>query len=311
MPTWSGILDELHDTVTPASGPDVDGIRRKYLAELYHKTDRNVILYATAWTQAGKPMNPDLISIVDEDVQGLMEVIHGLSGSKLDLILHSPGGDPSATEAFVTYLRTKFDDIRVIIPYAAMSAGTMLACSANKIVLGKHSFLGPVDPQMIISTQTGLQAVPAQAILDQFKNAQDESKTNPDGFAAWIPLLNQYHPGLLQQCENAQKLSKELVSKWLSSYMLNGTDPGAVKSKQIAEFLADHIYFKTHSRHITRDEAKSKGLVIENLEEDQEFQELVLSIFHATTHTLSITPAVKIIENHLGKSFIRSYEPTE
>jgi ClpP class serine protease len=151
MPTWSQIFDELSEERNRNPFP-FDWVRRKYLTLLNKYTDRNVILYATNWTTTtGLPIDPGAISITDEDIQGLMEVVHGLNGGKgLDLILHSPGGVAEATEAFVTYLRTKFNDIRVIIPYAAMSAATMLACSANKIVMGKHSFMGPVDPQMIL-----------------------------------------------------------------------------------------------------------------------------------------------------------------
>ena len=63
-------------------------------------------------------------------------MIHGLHGESLDLIIHSPGGSIEAAGAFVTYMRTKFSDIRVIIPQAAMSAATMIACSAN-VVMGE------------------------------------------------------------------------------------------------------------------------------------------------------------------------------
>ncbi len=41
------------------------------------------------------------------------------------------------------------------------------------------------------------------------------------------------------------------------------------------------------------------------LEKDQTLQDLVLSVFHATTHTFNATGAVKILENHLGKAFIK------
>ncbi len=47
-------------------------------------------------------------------------------------------------------------------------------------------------------------------------------------------------------------------------------------------------------------------MIIDDLEDDQNLQELVLSIFHATTHTFEGTPAVKIIENHLGNAFIKT-----
>ncbi|MFQ5800046.1 MAG: hypothetical protein ACE5H0_15320 [Bacteroidota bacterium] len=85
-------------------------------------------------------------------------------------------------------MRSKFDDIRVIVPQGAMSAATMLTCSANRIVMGKHSFLGPIDPQIILQTPLGNQAVPAHAILDQFRKAQEECKNPPTQIKSRCPL---------------------------------------------------------------------------------------------------------------------------
>ncbi len=306
MPTWGGLLAELK--AQKGMMPPFDAVRRKYLSTTYKKTGRNIILYATKWTQADN-IAPDLISITEEDIQGLMEVIHGLKGPNLDLIVHSPGGSPEATEAFVSYLRTKFDDIRVIIPQSAMSAATMLACASNRIVMGKHSFIGPIDPQMLIFNNGAIMAVPAQAILDQFRLCQSECE-DPKKLGSWLPILGQYGPALLVQSDNALKLSQELVSEWLVKYMFAGK-PGAVDiSKGIAAKLADHTLFKSHARHINREMAKNMGLIIEDLEADQEFQDNILSIFHATTHTFNGTNAVKIIENHEGRAFIKQqYRP--
>jgi hypothetical protein len=302
MPTWSDILYEI-----ASMGNDMarwDFVRRKYLTTLHLHTKRNTILYATNWTSPGLTFDPSFLTINDEDIQGLMEVVHGLKGDKLDLILHSPGGYPEATEAFVDYLRTRFNDVRVIIPYAAMSAATMLACSANSIVMGKHSFIGPIDPQFILQTQVGPQSVPAQAILDQFRLAKKECR-DPNILNVWYPILGQYGPALIKQCEDAIKLSKTLVSKWLAQYMFKSRPDAKKISSQIAGYLSDHRKFKTHSRHIDRESVRSKGLIIEDLEIDQVFQDLVLSVFHATTHTMDATGTVKIIENHLGKAFVK------
>ena len=197
MPTWGGILNELKQTEEKGAKPPFDTVRRKYMVKTSRKTGRDTILYATKWTQASD-VDPELLSITDEDIQGLMEVIHGLKGPNLDLNLHSPGGSPEATEALVSYLRTKFSDIRVIIPQSAMSAATMLACAANRIVMGKHSFISPIDPQLILHTQVGIQAVPAQAILDQFELAKSECE-NPKKLGSWLPILSQYGPALLIQ----------------------------------------------------------------------------------------------------------------
>lgn len=215
MPIWSEILGELQKN----KPPDFDGVRRKYLFELRKYTKRPVILYASGWLQKEAP--PFSTSIGDEDIQALMEVTNGLRGPKLDLILHSPGGSSMAAEAVVTYLRSRFDHIRVIVPQLAMSAATMIACAADEILMGKHSFLGPTDPQIVLSTPLGMRSVPAQATLEQFNRAQREC-TDPAKLSAWLPMLTQYGPDLLVQCESALELSRELVSKWLEMYMFKG-----------------------------------------------------------------------------------------
>jgi len=237
-----------------------------------------------------------------------MEAISGLSGKELDIILHSSGGLAEATEALVIYLRSVFDHIRVIIPYGAMSAATMFACSANEIVMGKHSFIGPIDPQIIVHTRLGLQSIATQAIIEQFDLARTECWKNPKNLGVWLPIIEQYGPALLKQCEHANNLSQTLVTEWLEKYMFAHYEKRKEKSREIAHKLLDHAFFKSHGRHIGREQAKSFGLIISNLENDKTLQDLVLSVFHATTHTFDGTNAVKIIENHLGIAFVKQFQ---
>jgi len=101
MPTWGQLLQELKKVQEETKQPPFDSVRRRYLTELHSYTKRNTILYATKWTQPGG-VGPEDISINEEDVQGLMEVIFEMKTRELDLVLHSPGGSPEATEAVVT-----------------------------------------------------------------------------------------------------------------------------------------------------------------------------------------------------------------
>lgn len=80
------------------------------------------------------------------------------------------------------------------------------------------------------------------------------------------------------------------------------------KAAEIAQWLGSHQHFKSHGRAIGRDKLRQRGLVVEDLEQDQQTQDLALSIFHATTHTFNMTGAVKIIENHLGKAFVKAQQ---
>lgn len=305
MPTWGEILKELEELKRGGDPALFDRVRRKYLTKAFELTRRETVLYATKWTQGGA--DPELLSITDEDLQALMETLHGLKGPNLDLIIHSPGGSAEAVEGIVLYLRSKFSHSRVIIPQQAMSAATMLACAANEIVMGKHSFIGPIDPQIILPTQFGRTVVAAWAVLEQFENATEECQ-DPKKMAAWLPLLAQYPPGLLTECRHAIKLSEELVQEWLSRFMFANKEDADTKASAIARKLSDHSFFKSHGRHISRDKAQEFGLEIKKLEDNQDEQDIFLSIFHATTHTFNGTSAVKIMENHMGKAFVKQQQ---
>ena len=88
--------------------------------------------------------------------------------------------------------------------------------------------------------------------------------------------------------------------------MFKGEQDAKRKALTIAEWLAGHKHHQTHGRHIGREELRAKGMTkIIDLEADQELQDLVLSIFHATTLTFDHTGAVKLVENHMGKAFIK------
>lgn len=297
MPTWGEILVELSDPQNrlPNGVPDFDKVRRKYVAQLQALTRRPTIIYYTDWFGKDGPA----ASITLEDMQGLMEVCKDLQGPNLDIVLHSPGGSPEAVASLVRYLRTKFSYIRVFVPLAAMSAATMWALASNAIVMGKHSQLGPIDPQMVAGAWTA----PARAILRQFEQAKDECK-DPSLLGAWIPILQQYGPALIQQCEAAEALALRLVREWLEQYMFAGSPDAHDKAAAVAGFFADYEIHRSHSLGIDRDQAKQQGLVVEDLEASQNLQDAVLSVHHATMHTLQ-GPAVKIVENHLGRTYAK------
>ncbi|MEW5884286.1 MAG: serine protease [Armatimonadota bacterium] len=280
-----------------------DNTRRHFLQEYSEHVGRNVILYATAWLQRNDPATT---SIAPVDITGFMETLYGLDGEELDLIIHSPGGSGETSEQIISYLRKKFKSIRAIIPHSAMSAATMLACGCDEIWMGKQSSIGPIDPQFILQTPLGVQAVPAQAIMDQFEQAKSDCTNNPNLASVWYPILAQYGPGLLKQAENQTKLGKTLVQQWLREHMFKNLPPRTRRSraKKAADRLSDHNKHLSHGRNIDRDKARGFGLTVNDLESDQTLQDLALTVYHATNHTFSQTAAAKIIENQNGRAFI-------
>jgi ATP-dependent protease ClpP protease subunit len=292
MPNWNEILDEIQE-----AGSTHDIVRRRYLRRLSKLTGRNVIVYYSGWLQSADGRGP--FAIVDQDKIGFMSASHKIDHNKgLDLILHTPGGETAATESIVDYLHKMFTDIRVIVPQIALSAGTMIACSARSIVMGKQSSLGPIDPQF--------RGLPAHGVIEEFNQAHQEIKSDPSRAAIWQPIIAKYTPTLIGECQKAIAWSEQMVREWLLRGMLCGQSDAEQRADTIIAELGSHALTLSHSRHLSAEKCASIGLVVERLENDQKLQDAVLSVHHACIHTLSSTPASKIIENHKGVAFINT-----
>ncbi len=298
MPTLNDIRTEIHE----AKGGAQDTIRRQYLSDLSAYTGRDTIIYATAFTASNSANLPaNVLSVTTQDIQGFMSAIHGLTNSKLDLILHSPGGSMEAAEQLVQYLRSKYTHIRAIVPQNAMSAATMIACACDEIVMGKHSAIGPIDPQVTFPTVNGSFTAPAQAILDEFEQAKKEITADPKTAPLWVTKIQAYPHGFLNICKTTLVLSQQKVEEWLNANMFKRRPVAKRPGKEIAAWLANANLHKTHGRPINIDTAKKIGLRVSNLESDQDLQEKVLSAFHATMVTFSVTNCVKLVENNNGR----------
>lgn len=305
MPT----INDVQKEIMHAKGHAQDTVRHKYLEQLAKHTGRDAIIYASAFSSHKGPEIPgQALAVTLEDMQGFMSAVHGLKNDKLDLILHSPGGSMEAADQIVQYLRGKYKHIRAIIPQNAMSAATMIACACDEIVMGKHSALGPIDPQVTFPTPTGSFTAPAQAILDEFEQAKNEVAANPATAPLWVTKIQGYPHGFLSICATTLELSQQKVADWLNANMFKRLQTDKRPGATIAAWLANTKEHKTHGRPVTISMAKDIGLKVTALEKDQDLQELVLSTFHATMVTFSVSNCVKIVENHAGRGLFLQVE---
>ncbi|RME57515.1 S49 family peptidase [Candidatus Parcubacteria bacterium] len=293
MPSFLDIEHEVSRLAEAGDRQALDTVRKKYLEFLANVTGRNVIAYYSGWTEPGVPLDAHAM-INDSDKHAFMVVMRDLDRRKgLDLILHTPGGDIAATESIVHYLRKMFgNDIRAIIPQIAMSAGTMIACACREIIMGKHSNLGPIDPQM--------NGVPAQAVLDEFEEAIEQVKRNPASLGIWQSVIGKYHPTFIGECRRAITWSRDIVRGWLAECMFEMCDNPKSKASRVVEKLGDHSETHTHSRHIHVEDCEALGLCVRRLEDDEVLQEAVLSVHHAFIYSISSARFVKLVENHHG-----------
>lgn len=290
MPSRNQIISQIRQIMSERPDTEVgiyiDNLRKDYIKQLSNCSGRNTIAYYSAF-MTKQSLNMD---INDSDINGFMCVVHDLDRSKgLDLILHTPGGSPTASESIVKYLRKMFkNDIRVIVPHMAMSAGTMIACSSKEIVMGTHSSLGPIDPQF--------NGIPAYNIKSEFEEAEIDLEKNPNKAAYWAIKLQQYPAAFMKSAIDAIDLSNKLLTDWLGTSMFD-KENDEEQIDNIVKKLNNHTDSLVHDRHFDIDTCKKIGLKIVGLEEDQEFQEKVLSIHHAMMISFENFLAVKMIES--------------
>jgi hypothetical protein len=303
LPSWNELLTQF-DSLSQANGTAwVRSEIEKTLQRIAALRGHNVLLYGSAFLQ--KPQAPQLsTSITFEDLNGLMSVLYGMDWSKgLTLILHTPGGVTNAAETLVSYLRSKFQYFEVAVPTFAMSAGTMISLAADRIIMGRQSQLGPIDPQF----SSGNRAVSARAVVDLFRVAKDDILSNVKAAHAWAPILQAMGPSLLQEAQNALDYGEKMVETWLKTWMLANQPDADIKAASIAKHFNDASHHKSHGRRIDRADARAQGVVIEDLEDNQDLQDAVLTAYHLFTIIVEKSLAAKLFVTDAGRMYVKNW----
>ena len=299
MPTWEKILEELQPCVdgngNTVPGLTIDALRRKYTALLSAYTGRNVIVYYSGWLADLE----DNVSVNDTDMTGFVNAMQNLDPARgLDLVLHTPGGDPNAAESIVNYLHSVFgNNIRVIVPHMAMSAGTMISCSAKSVLMSRHSALGPVDPQF--------GGTPAYNIVKEFTDAKVDIEANPNSANYWALQLSKYPPAFVYAAVDAIELSNTLVGQWLRQYMFADERKGKELDNRIRRIRNKlNSNNMSHGRHFNYDFCRELGMKVEALEDDPTLYDLVMGVHNAYTIATQFFSVSKIIENQFGAQYM-------
>jgi hypothetical protein len=173
----------------------------------------------------------------------------------------------------------------------------MIALAATDIVMGLHSNLGPIDPQ--------IGGRPAIAILAEFDKARNDIVADPKNALLWQPILQQYTPTLLSFADQAIKWTREIGLRALREGLFFGDTDADQKATDLVEFLISHDLHRAHGRHLHRGELSQRGLKITELETDPNMQDAVLSVHHACMLTVGNSGSAKLIENHLGIAHVK------
>ena len=198
-----------------------------------------------------------------DDVMPLSDLLYNVDkGAKLDLMLHTLGGDPDAAEKITGMLLKKVGtdgELRIIVPDCAKSAGTLIALAARTIVMSDTSELGPIDPQVVTTTAEGQRSSrPAQSYLDAYDELVGRIKNGEP--AALAHLLGKYDPALLDMCRKALTRSRKFAENSLKMGMFRDSSGNYTA---VAADLADNARWLSHGAVISSDDATNIGLRVD------------------------------------------------
>lgn len=101
---------------------------------------------ATPHTLGPSNVIPIITPIIDLGIaEDVLEAMAQLDGDEVTLVLHTPGGCVTSCILIANALR-QFRVSKAIVPYMALSGGTLIALNADLLEMGASASLSAVDP---------------------------------------------------------------------------------------------------------------------------------------------------------------------
>ena len=177
--------------------------------------------------------------------------------NRLVILLNTPGGSAETVEKMVSVIRFHYDEVFFVVPDYAMSAGTILCMSGDKIFMDYSSSLGPIDPQVY----NGKNWVPALGYLDKVEELIQKSSKDELTEAEFL-ILQKIDLAELRSYEMARNLTINLLKEWLVRFKFkdwsthNSTGQPVTdieknaRAEEIANKLSNNSIWHSHGRSI-------------------------------------------------------------
>jgi hypothetical protein len=195
----------------------------------------------------------------------------------IDLFLYTTGGDSVAGWGLVNLIREFCDKLNVIIPFRALSCGTLIALGADEIVMGRGGQLSPLDPSVSSpynppapgqqpAGRLSLLPVSVEDMMAYLRLAREEGKLQgEEAIASVIRVLSdRVHPLSLGAAYRAREQGATLASRLMEHH-----EKDKDKVNRVVEFLTKAL--PSHNYLIGKREAKEIiGLPITEVPPDLE-----------------------------------------
>ncbi len=135
-------------------------------------------------------------------VISLHDAIRGRKFEELDLVIHSGGGIAHSAYQVIELLRIHTKQLNACVPFWAKSAATLLCMGADRIVVGEHAELGPLDVQMYEERQAGKGAF--TSALNPFKSLEQLVAASVEALAAAMRfIVDEYEMSYIESLPHA------------------------------------------------------------------------------------------------------------
>lgn len=218
----------------------------------------SVLAYATGDRPGMQAqVSPEAVELVVDHLEAIGPV------KRLALVLMTDGGSSSAAWRLANLLRAWADEVEVWVPGRALSAGTMIAIGARRIVMARSAVLGPIDPSLIgplgPAPGGGGPRVPVsvEAVTGYLEAAQQTMGITEDPALAQVlvHLASNVHPLVLGQVFRSREQARAMAYR-----LLAGGGLAEERRARIADFLCSET--GSHDYTIGRAEAAGLGLPV-------------------------------------------------
>lgn len=248
-------------------------LRQLMIRDIERATGRRLFVYFANRFVEGSEID-------DADPAYLCELLSDFQGGEpVDLLIETNGGKTDSTEAIVSILKNRIDDLRVIVANAAKSNGTLICLAANTIVMGPASELGPIDPH--------IQGTPC-TILAQ-------------------PQMQQMNFALHQAAILFLKQTEKLATTLLREGMLKGAAVG--EAERVAKTLGSRDTYFSHGSTIDHREALNLGLNIEILPHENEVWQRIWLLYSMYDYDCRRDGFLKVLESRTRSTAVRANPP--
>ena len=187
-----------------------------------------------------------------EDTETVLQKLRNIPpDTPVDFIIHTPGGYALAAQMMAMAIKFHPGKVTVMVPFYAMSGGSLMTLAAGEIRMEKYSVLGPVDPQ--IPTPDGMypagslttlaKTKPIQYITDRMVIMSDVANLEIENAKAFVMWLLE---GKMDK-EQAERVADFLARGYMSHATPITLDVARAIGLNVVEGIPDKVYelFKT------------------------------------------------------------------